>query len=213
MRRITVWILTATAIAGAMSGSTEIGCDSIASFSIVGPPEVSILTVIRNVGQLDSFCNHAGYDTASISVLPDFSTHMVIGLLTVTAGGNRVTYRNPVGIAATVDTLILAIQPDSQVFDVGMSIQAGAHAVLLSIGDTGKTVILRNTPVTAVRRHPREFPVPSPGGRRSPDGCYNLQGRSMVRGNGNRAASPVIRIVGDGQVNILLSIQPVPASQ
>ncbi|MBN1307580.1 MAG: hypothetical protein JXA18_06665 [Chitinispirillaceae bacterium] len=190
-------VIVATAIA---SGPAEIDYDSLAGYAVVGPPTVPILKIIKDIDQLASYCDEARCDTSLISPMPDFTTRTVIGLLAMTGGGNRVSYRYVRRIVDTGDTVILEIRPDSQVFDPGISIQAAYNVLLLAIPKTDKPIVLRESPLTSIDKPlfhaPAIMPVQQASGSR-----YDLRGRSLPGRNVRRTGLIVsVNVHGKGKV-------------
>lgn len=152
--------ITMVIVVTAAESSSELSYESIVDYSTGGPLTTSILEDIQSVAQLIAYCTETKYDTSLLTALPDFDTKTVIGLVTKYGGGNIIRKRTLQRIVDHIDTIVVEVIPDSQVFDTGMSIQAGYSIVLLTIPKTDKPVVLRESPVTSISKslfHAPEF--------------------------------------------------------
>lgn len=170
-------LIIVCATATAAFGSKEITYDSLVKYSVGGFTDVSILTVIGDGNQLTSYCAKVNCDTSKLHPWPDFGKETVIGFIDMNIGGNRISYRVLQRIVDYGDTIVLEYKPDSQIYDMSLSLQAGYGVSLLTIPLTVKTIIAKELYQTSTNKF-------SHGARNIPnyqpisENFYNLQGRS-----------------------------------
>ncbi|HEX2957249.1 MAG TPA: hypothetical protein VHO70_10475 [Chitinispirillaceae bacterium] len=177
-------------IVAASSVFSTLNYDSIASYSVVGPPVVPVLTVIRSADELDNYCLKTNGDTSNFLKRPDFSKEVVVGLLTVLGGGNRIRYRIIKRVVTGNDSVFLEVQPDSQVFNNGISIEAGAHVLLITILKTNNEIVLKEIVPVPVSKHTNGNHVFYRTVSR-PENIFDIQGRQLLQA-GNSSGSTVI---------------------
>jgi hypothetical protein len=157
-------------------GADATDYDSIAVFFTPGPPTVPVLSVITDTDQLNDYCSEVQCETP---LSADFSTVMVIGLLTMTGGGNRVYLRKLQRVIDEPDSIILEVKPDSQMYDPDISIQAAYTVFLFSIPQSGKPVALRES-LSAATQNPFSHRTPrSATGYRTAGRSYDVKGRTV----------------------------------
>jgi hypothetical protein len=159
--------------------ANDISVDSLVSYSPVGPAIGPILKVINSTAQLYEYCKATDYDTSLLSTTqPDFTSKTVIGLRTMTGGGNRIDYQTLKRVYNDNDSIILEVKPDSQVFDVGMSIQAASHVLIFAIPKTDKPVVIKMEQTTGVEKSLNRGTVLC-STQRKQICSYSLLGRSL----------------------------------
>lgn len=124
------------------SNGDNIMYDIIESVVNMGPSPVSILNIIRNSEELNEYCSAVRYDTAELPVKPDFTENSIIALLSMSAGGSSMHYRQTQQIVDEKDTIFLEIIVKIKEYP-GMLISAGHQFTFMSIPRTDKPVDLR----------------------------------------------------------------------
>lgn len=180
MKIFLLLIVAAGSVFSLSPNFTTLNYDSIALYSIVGPSTVPVLTVIRSADELDNYCAKTNGDTSTFFKRPDFSKEVVVGLLTVLGGGNRIRYCNIKRVITCNDSVFLEVQPDSQVFNTGISIQADAHVLLITILQTNNEIVLREIVPVSSCKHTIGNHISQVVSR--PGNMFDIRGRQLQQG-------------------------------
>jgi len=151
MKKIVLFVCTFPVVV-TTAVANDICVDSLASYSPVGPATGPILKVINSTSQLYEYCKAIDFNTSLLSTQSDFTSKTVIGLRTMTCGGNRIDYQILKRVYNDNDSVILEVKPDSQVFDVGMSMQAASHVLIFAIPKTDNPVVIKIEQTTNVKQ-------------------------------------------------------------
>lgn len=160
------------------ASANDISVDSLASYVPVGPPNFPTLKVINNASELNDYCEVTNYDTSQLPSQPDFTSKTVIGLITLTIGGNRTYYRNLKRVYNSNDSVILEVKPDSQFVDPGISMQAGCEVLLFAIPKSDNVIVIKIANSTSVEKS-FHHGIMLRSNQQKPLRLYSLQGRSF----------------------------------
>jgi hypothetical protein len=172
------------AVVTSIVSANNISIDSLVSYASVGPVSVSHLKVINSAVELNEYCEATDYDVSLLPAQPDFTSKTVVGLVTMAAGGNIINYRTMKRVYVENDSIFLEIKPDSQVLDVGISLQAGSKVLLFAIPKTDKPVVMKMENNTAVEETFHRGTVLCTSQQKL-IGLYSLQGRSLSANKGH----------------------------
>ncbi len=163
-------------------GFTSLQYDSIAYLSQHGGPvSNSILEIIQNKRQLDSFYVKNQFDTSLNSKTPDFDSVTVLALLSVVGGGNSITRRAIQRIVDDIDTIFVEIHRETHVYP-GTSLQQAYGITLFSISRTEKPIVLREVTSTAIRKISNNvYKIKT--ARLLSKGDFNCQGQRLKSGH------------------------------
>lgn len=170
-----------TVVASTVSGN-DITVDSLATYSPVGPGNGLHLMVINNATQLKEYLEVTDYDTSHYIAQPDFTSKTLIGLGTITGGGNRINYLTIKRVYNDNDSVFIVVKPDSQIFDIGLSMQAFSKILLFAIPKTDKPIAIKLDYNTAVEKGFHRGTVFC-AAQQKPASLYSLLGRSLSSKN------------------------------